>query len=96
MNNTTPAELINLANCIAIWGSTFEPSSDAARELSCGRRQHWRHCSNRLDDNDDSASPFQVDVLRLPVMLDASVARHRSCWCQRGTGARFKIAGIDR
>jgi hypothetical protein len=69
-NNTTPAGLIKLSNRIEIWDSTFEPSSDAAQELSDGRRQQLYHFSSRFYDDkvDFRRDPF--DVLRLPIIIE--------------------------
>ena len=65
-----PAELIELANRIETWDSTFEPSTDAPRELSGGRRQQLYHFSSRFYDDqvDFRRDPF--DILRLPIIVE--------------------------
>ena len=65
-----PSELITLANRIETWDSTFEPSTNAPRELSGGRRQQLYHFSSRFYDDqvDFRRDPF--DVLRLPIIVE--------------------------
>ena len=65
-----PAELITLANRIETWDSTFEPSSDAPRELSGGRRQQLYHFSSRFYDDEVDFRRDPFDMLRLPVIVE--------------------------
>mgnify|MGYP006241170727 FL=1 len=65
-----PAELITLANRIETWDSTFEPSTDAPRELSGGRRQQLYHFSSRFYDDEVDFRRDPFDMLRLPVIVE--------------------------
>ena len=65
-----PAELITLANRIETWDSTFEPSTDAPRELSGGRRQQLYHFSSRFYDDEVDFRRDPFDKLRLPVIVE--------------------------
>ena len=65
-----PADLITLANRIETWDSTFEPSSDAPRELSGGRRQQLYHFSSRFYDDEVDFRRDPFDMLRLPVIVE--------------------------
>ena len=69
-NGTDPADLINLANRIETWDSTFEASSAGPRQLSGGRRQLLFHFSSRFYDDavDFRRDPF--DVLRVPIIIE--------------------------
>ena len=65
-----PADLIALANRIETWDSTFEPSTDAPRELSGGRRQQLYHFSSRFYDDEVDFRRDPFDMLRLPVIVE--------------------------
>ncbi|WP_244279745.1 hypothetical protein [Synechococcus sp. UW179A] len=65
-----PADLIALANRIEMWDSTFEPSTDAPRELSGGRRQQLFHFSSRFYDDEVDFRRDPFDILRLPVIVE--------------------------
>ena len=65
-----PGELIALANRIETWDSTFEPSTEAPRELSGGRRQQLYHFSSRFYDDEVDFRRDPFDILRLPIIVE--------------------------
>ena len=69
-HGNAPGELIALANRIETWDSTFEPSTEAPRELSGGRRQQLYHFSSRFYDDEVDFRRDPFDILRLPIIVE--------------------------